>query len=583
MMKWPMQLSPRLRLQAIFCAFVMLVCEFISYPFTTMGVCDDGPYIRMAQTFAETGHIVYNGWAAAMLVSQLYLAGIFIKLFGFSFTTVRMSNLLLAAITAYVFQRMLVRAGCSEGNATLGTLAVVLSPLYLMLSATFMSDISGLLAVILCLYGCIRALQSNTDRAVIAWLCLAVVANAIFGTSRQIAWLGDLVMVPSVLWLLRSRGRVFLACAAAVNILGVLFIFGCVHWLSRQPFIVPVPLLVSPFPKRIALRELSYILLEVPFLILPIIGAFLPEIRKGRKHVMILLSAAVAIYVAIAIRLRHLPNPAIRLEPTAGAAGGMVNIYGVWGNVPGLPPFLRTWALVLFTVVSIGGLAGVIAVALKDCKPLAHPTVPSREGLTWRQITILCLPFSLAYLGLLVAAAGTTHAIYDRYAMGLLGPVLIVLIRCYQQKVQPNLPLASGLLIIIMAAYGIVVTHNTFAFNRARVALGDELHAAGVPYTAIDGGWEYNFDTELRNADHINLPLIKNPPNAYVTVPSPPPDYCQAFWYERTPHVHAVYGMAIDTDSCFGPAPFAPVQYRPWPLRKPLNIYAVLYVPPGKS
>jgi hypothetical protein len=101
-----------------------------------------------------------------------------------------------AGLIAWVVQRTLVRTGATERNATISTLALVLSPLYLMLSATFMSDIRGLFAIVLCLYGCIRALQASTDRSAIAWLCLAVVTNAIFGTSRQIAWLGVLVMVP---------------------------------------------------------------------------------------------------------------------------------------------------------------------------------------------------------------------------------------------------------------------------------------------------------------------------------------------------------------------------------------------------
>ncbi len=254
----------RFHLQAILCGVAVLVCVLISRPFTTMTVCDDGLYIVMAQTLARTGHIAYNGWAASMMVSQLYLAAVFIKLFGFSFTTVRMSTLFIAGLIAWVVQRTLVRTGVTERNATIGTLALVLSPLYLMLSATFMNDIGGLFAIVLCLYGCIRALQASTDRSAIAWLCFAVVTNAICGTSRQIAWLGVLVMVPSTLWLLRFKRRVLLAGAAAA-FAGALFILACMHWLKLQPYVFPVPLVVSHFPIKEALRQLSYILLEVPF------------------------------------------------------------------------------------------------------------------------------------------------------------------------------------------------------------------------------------------------------------------------------------------------------------------------------
>jgi glucose-1-phosphate cytidylyltransferase len=128
-----LQLSQRFRFPAIFCALAVLSCELISRPFANMGICDDGPYIRVAQNVAATGHIAYNGWSAAMLIWQLYLGAAFIKLFGFSFTTVRSSTLLVSLALAFFLQRTLVRAGITERNATIGTLALVLSPLYLLL------------------------------------------------------------------------------------------------------------------------------------------------------------------------------------------------------------------------------------------------------------------------------------------------------------------------------------------------------------------------------------------------------------------------------------------------------------------
>lgn len=160
---------------------------------------------------------------------------------------------------------------------------------------------------------------------------------------------------------------------------------------------------------------------------------------------------------------------------------------------------------------------------------------------------------------------------------------MIVLVRLYQERVRPSLPLATVLLIIIMGAYGIFVTHNTFALDRAKVDLANELHANGVPFTAIDGGWDYNFDTELQYSDHINIPLIKVPKDAYIVPPPAPSGYCQPYWSDRTPHVHALYGISFLPNKCYGRAPFAPVQYRPWPLRTPVTLYAVRYAPPPSA
>ena len=134
----------------------------------------------------------------------------FIKLFGLSFTTLRMSTLLVAMVLAFLLQRTLVRAGITEFNATLGTLAFVLSPLYLhALGRLHDRHPRPLRHPSLPLRLPPRP-ASIYHPSTIAWLCFAVITNAFFGTSRQLAWLGILVMVPSTLWLLRSRRRVFL-------------------------------------------------------------------------------------------------------------------------------------------------------------------------------------------------------------------------------------------------------------------------------------------------------------------------------------------------------------------------------------
>lgn len=581
-----MTLGRKARLQGVLCGLAIVLCDLISRPFAAMGLSDEGPYMRMARTFANTGHVVYNGWAAAMMASQLYIAAVFIKLFGCSPTSLRMSTLLLAAITAFFFQRTLIRTGyfvdrAGVRNATLGTLAFALSPLYLMLSPTSMTDIDGLFAITLCLYGCIRAIQASQDRWAMAWVFFAVITCGFFGTSRQIAWLGDLVMVPSTLWLLRSRRRVLLAGSLAVAF-GFLFIIGCTHWLSRQPYSVPVPLIPSSFPKRLALRQLSYIVLEVPFLILPVVAAFVPRIFRSRPAVKLSVFAGLFAYVALAVHSRKSPDPLVHFEPTAGYGGSWFTFAGAYTTISGSPTLLHIPALIVLTVVCLAGLAGALIVGIDRSQEKTCGSAASAR-LSWKQIGVLLLPFSVAYLLLLLAALGTTLTLFDRYALGLCGPAIILLVRLYEERVGHSLPLGAVVLIVVMAALGVSATHNTFAIGRARVELANELHGAGVPYTAIDGGWDYNFQTELDYASHINNPLITVPAGAYVPSAPPPAGYCRAWWWDETPHLHALYGMSFSPSQCYGKAPFAPVVYRAWPFGATAHLYAVRYAPPSAA
>jgi Dolichyl-phosphate-mannose-protein mannosyltransferase len=574
-----LQLIRRLRLPALFCAFAVLVCELLAHPSTTMSVCDDGPYILMARTLATTGHIAYNGWAAPMLGWQLYLGAAFIKLFGFSFTAVRMGTICIAMLMAFVLQRTLVAASISGRNATLATLAFVLSPLYLMLSATFMTDIYGLFAIVLCLYACLRAL--HTSRSTLAWLLFAILSNALCGTSRQIGWLGILLLVPSTLFLLRHRRTVFLTGIIA-NLAGFAFICLSLHWLKLQPYSIPEHLLPDTVPLAETLRQLYHTFLDAPFLLLPIIALFLPEIRRSRPRARALISALSLGYILLAVHYRHL-SPNFMLMPTHG---DWVGIYGIFEghHLQGLPPiFLGTVVQVLLTIASIGGLLGLLALFLRPpSAPSPSPDSPDLSAsISWKQLGILLSPFSIAYILLLIPRAAATR-LFDRYLLALLVVALLCLTRYYQDRIHPRLPFAGDVLVAIMAIFAVTVTHNTFALYRARVALAGELHAAGVPDTAVDNGWEYNLSVELQHAPSINFPTIAIPAHAYVPAPPPPPGPCQTFWYDYTPHIHPIYGISFDPTACDGPAPFAPVHFSRWPYRTPGALYVVNYIAPTK-
>jgi Dolichyl-phosphate-mannose-protein mannosyltransferase len=571
-----MQLIRKFRIPALFCALAVLLCELISHPYANMGICDDWPYILMVQKLAATGHVVYNGWAAPMLTWQLYLGAALVKLFGFSSTTVRMSTLLVALALAFVLQRTLVRANISERNATIGTLALVLSPLYLMLSATFMTDIHGLFAILLCLYGCLRALQASTSRAAISWLCFAVATNAICGTSRQIAWLGIFVMVPSALWLLRARRRVLLA-GVAVTLAGALFIFGCLHWLKRQPYSIPEHVLPTTFPIAHISLQVLYACLDVPFLLFPIVVLFLPTIRKIRPRTLAILSALLVGYLFLALYPSHIRG-SLPLEPISGSVGEWVNAPATFAYLilQGTPPaFLHRGVQALLTIATLGGLLGLIAsffLSRRNMPPVADSSIT----ISWQQLGVLLVPFTLAYTFLLLPRAATT-GLHDRYFLGLLIGALLCLVRYYQERIQLQMPFASFLLIGIMAIYFIAVTHNMFALYRARVAMAAELSTAGVPDTSVDNGWEYNFGVELHHADHLNLSTIAVPANAYVPTPALPASTCPMNTFEETPHIHPLYGISFDPNACYGLASFAPVHYSRWPASTPGTLYVVRY------
>jgi hypothetical protein len=533
-----------------------------------MGICDDWSYFLIAKKLVLTGHIAYNGWVNAMLGWQLYFAAAFIQLFGASYTTVRSTTLLVAMLTAFLTQRSLVRSGVSERNATIGTLAMILSPLYLMLSVTFMTDIPGMFALVVCFYSCLRALQTLSPRAAIGWLWFAVASNAVLGTSRQIAWLGLLVMVPSALWLLRTQRSVLLAGAAAV-LAGVAFVYGCMSWFTRQPYSLPQHLTFHAVPYSHMLRGVALLYLLLPFLLLPIFAIFVPGIARRSRILAIIIVAACLAYAAL---LAH--HNAFDMK-----AGGWIGIHGMYENpnLKGqLPVFVTVRYQILLAAASLAGLLSFLAVFL-PARTRRASLVTSRT-ISWKQLGILLGPYAAAYTLLLLPRA--TIGLFDRYLLGLVAFVLLCVLRVYQEKIQPQLPLASLLLVAGMAVYGVAVTHNMFSFYRARIAMAAEIHAAGVPDTSVDNGWEINGVVELENAPNINFSWIELPAHAYRKLPPQPSGVCYIYWYNETPHIHPIYNVSSDPNACAGPAGFAPVTYSRWLASGPGVLYVVRYLPP---
>jgi hypothetical protein len=586
-------LISRFRMPAVLCAIIFMLCEAVSRPYAEMGVCDDWSFIRTAQLLAQTGHIRYNGWAACMIGWQLYPAAVFLKLFGFSFTAARLSTFLVAALTTFLIQRTFVRAGINERNATIGTLAIVLTPLYMALSATFMTDVQGLFAVVICFYGCLRALQANRSSTATVWICFAALANTVFGSSRQIAWLGVLVMVPCTLWLLR-RYRKTLVAGCLATLVGWAFIALSLHWFEQQPYAVPEHLFfkaTSRYQLGYMARGLFAVVLEVPFLLLPIIAAYLILLRRRNSRQFWMAFAVCGLGYALAavvFAIKIEPNSVI--QPMLGDWVSPLARYGVpvLGKLG--PIVLGQTTRILLTVVSTVATLCAIALLWEIRKIVVREEVDQQAELSslttrsvsWHQVLLLVGPFAAAYFALLIPRS--SNQLYDRYLLPLVFLSGLGLIRAFQNFVQPCLPAATKVLVGLIAIYSIGATHDMFAFYRARVTVANEVRAAGVQPSTFDGGFEYNGWIEVLQGGYLNDEKIVNPPNSYIAMDPYRGLSCdgKAKMNEQNnqlPHFFPQYGLSFYPNACAGQTPLAPVNYFRWLGLRSASLYVVNYQP----
>jgi hypothetical protein len=566
------------QLPAIFCALAVASSALLIHPYAETGICDDWSYIKTTQILAQTGHIVYNGWASAMLGWQLSLGALFAKLFGFSFTAVRLSTTVVAIATTWLLQSAFVRAGLCQWNATLATLTFVFSPLYLPLAFTFMTDVSGVFSIILCLYMCLRALQADTPASTIAWIGSAALLNAIGGTARQIAWLGVLVMIPCTLWLVRRRPRVLLAGGLSC-LLGAGIIFASMHWFNQQPYTLPERLI----PESLGLKSFENIVamgtrsaLELLCLVLPVLLMFVAPVLKPNRRMAVLFVAGILLFALMGIvlfsyhGLDHWIAPFLGLNVTVP---GLVEADSIIGSRPLILPF---GFRILLTVTTIIASVSLFAVLFGNgsARSSLHPRAVS---ISWRDLGVVLGPFSAAYIFMLMPRA-SAGGFYDRYLLPLMVILLLLLARFYQEKVRPRLPVLAAVLIAIVACFTIAGTHDLFAMYRGYLAAFQEVRSSGVPATAISGSWENDGWTQLETVGYMNERRIRIPRGVYVFQPVTAfPAGCNGNSLDRIPAVKPVYALSFDPAQCNGQAGFPPVVYRTWLLPHTNSIYIVKF------
>jgi len=173
----------------------------------------------------------------------------------------------------------------------------------------------------------------------------------------------------------------------------------------------------------------------------------------------------------------------------------------------------------------------------------------------------------------------------DRYLLAFLVLAGLCLLRAFQDFVQPDLPAVTKVLVGVVAIYSIGATHDMFAFYRARIAVANEVRAAGIQPSAFDGELEYNGWEELLQGGYIHDIKMVNPPDSDAPMAPYRGWSCtgegKLYWYFgfRFPHFSPRYGLSFDPDVCAGRTALAPVSYFRWLGLRPGYLYVVNYQP----
>jgi hypothetical protein len=171
-------------------------------------------------------------------------------------------------------------------------------------------------------------------------------------------------------------------------------------------------------------------------------------------------------------------------------------------------------------------------------------------------------PFCLSYVLFLFPRA-YHFEVLDRYLLPLMPPMIALLLRLYQQWNGPRLPAGSILALTVYSLLAIAGTHDWFARYRAQLTAINEVRAAGVPRTEIQGGFEYDGWTQLEKSGYADDPHLEDFSSRTPSL-SRDRKECGLDYSKSMFVIHPKYTTAFQKMSCLTPSKFPPVRYRTW-------------------
>ena len=524
----------------VLCGLLVVVVVLACNPAGETGYQDDWTFARTAAIFAQTGHFVYNGWAAPTLGWFILWAAPFIKIFGFSYLVVRLSLLPIVFATILLFHQILLRFGFTERHASLGVLTLGLSPIFLPVASGFMTDVPSLLVTFICLLICQIAVEQKQDRSVVMWLAFAALTNLVGGTVRQTAFLGILLMIPAVGWWQRRR-RGVLPSTAIITAIGCVCIFLFFKWYLTQPYSYPesIPPLSSLWP---VLKDRLW------------------QVFAASRFVLVAISPVIACNIHTILRLPRRPFWGIYAcfsvfvlltcsEWDRSQLGIALKHFGI--SVP--VAFMS--ALIAFALLFL-----VLRRRSAQQYTLRAAGPPLYRSQSWSAIFWLLGPFSLGYFVLLLMPTDGSLWVWDRYFLGLIPIAIVCLLKVSQDRAR-GIPKVAIVALVLLGFAGFAKASRLHSVRRAVLKAANMLRAADVPRTEIEAGLEYDGDTQLDAVGHVNNPDMTAPPGVYR--PYVPPQWLPPGFdsLSVTPAVVPRYFVVEKPLSDLAPSKFPPVEY----------------------
>ena len=488
-------------LMGVWVAIILLVNPGGEFPLN-----DDWVYAGIVKTILA-GRLHFEQSANANFLTQGFWGALFCLPFGFSFTALRISTLVLAGggiLGLYSWARQL---HAPQSVAVLMAATLMANPAYLGLAHTFMTDVPFTALVVLCLDAYTRYLRGNGRRHVVLAFTLGFLALGIrqFGLVIILA----LSIGCMIRWWRPHRIYALLALAPFLIALKLQSLFS--SWLQGaggqprantdsilQAYLIGSKYIFSSEMLAVVCSVLLYLgLFLMPFLIFIYDGLVLRDNIHTKRFLIAIWATCSAISLAVLDRFRM---PLFGNVITYFGMGPLTlhDTYILGRNYPELSFGVEAFWRLASMVAVLGAL--VLITTLARALTLRGQQDAGAHREHWRNlerplaITLVIATFGY---GLVISVGGVGGGIFDRYLLPLY-PLTMMLVWLSIGGVERFSPASPGrslalLMLVGMGTMSLLASHDYLSWNRTRwQALNQLVGARRINPARIDGGYEFN-------------------------------------------------------------------------------------------
>jgi Dolichyl-phosphate-mannose-protein mannosyltransferase len=495
---------------------------------------DDWSYGLAVKYLVVDGQLRFTDWQSIPLITQVLWGALFTLPVGVSFTALRFSTLVLGSLGLLATFATARTAGLKPTASAIIAGLILINPLFVSLSCTFMTDVPsfafGMMALALLAYG----LKHDRAREFWAGWVMVLLASLIRQPMLAIA----MALVPALAvkeglnlrWFVRAVLPATLVIFAVVvaypmMIQATIGLPSLYHARTSQSIDLLGSLLHGRFGAlKPAVESACFGLMTLGLWMLPLLVLDLPRCTGAstvRGGVAILAAGACA-----ALALTVILAKTGHLMPL-GSTGGVLIDFGTGiRSLKGAVAPAPRWLWWMVTAISAFGSFWILLNLARFVGRAAGQVRRGERRPLWPAIlllgtaALLYTPVSLNY-----------GPWFDRYTipvMALLGICFLGLpaadpAEAWAQRSRPACVAAALVLSLAYVGFAVASTHDYLDWNRQRWRAGLDLVAEGVSLPELDGGFEFNnFLTQYREptraASNDDAVLVQMKPDPHFSL-----------------------------------------------------------------